>query len=119
MVVVRALDAIAFKEKSVVTVGTYDGIHLGHQQIFREVVTRAKMRNAKSVFVTFEPHPKEVIQQKPIRLLSTLHERVEQFRWWLPDIVWVVNFTYEFSRLTPKEFYERYIVKNLRVAEVV
>ncbi|MEK7263217.1 MAG: bifunctional riboflavin kinase/FAD synthetase [Bacteroidota bacterium] len=119
MIVVRTLDDIALNGNSVVTVGTYDGIHLGHQQIFREVVTRAQKRNAKSVFVTFEPHPKEVIQQKPIRLLTTLNERVEQFRQWLPDVIWVVNFTYDFSRLSPKEFYEKYIVKNLRVAEVV
>lgn len=119
MVVVRSLDAILFKEHSVVTVGTYDGIHLGHQRIFDEVIARANKRNAKSVFVTFEPHPKEIIQQKSIRLLTTLNERVEQFRKWLPDIVWIVNFTYDFSRLTPREFYERYIVSRLRVAEVV
>jgi len=119
MIVLRSLDNLGEIKNSVVTIGTYDGIHLGHQQIFSEVIDRAKKRNAKSVFVTFEPHPKEVVKKTQVHLLTTLNERIEQFRNWLPDIVFIVNFTYEFSRLSPKEFYQQFVVNKFHASEIV
>ncbi|MBM4166844.1 MAG: bifunctional riboflavin kinase/FAD synthetase [Ignavibacteria bacterium] len=119
MIVVRSLQNIQSLSDTVVTVGTYDGVHKGHQKIFSEVMERAKRRKTKSVFVTFEPHPKEVIRKTSMHLLSTLNERIEQMKHWMPDVVFVVNFTNEFSQLSPREFYEQYIVNGFHAAEVV
>jgi len=119
MIVVRSLAQLGTLENSVVTIGTFDGIHRGHQKIFSEVITRAKLRNGKSVFITFEPHPKEVVKKTTVPLLTTLNERMYLLRQWSPDIVFIVDFTYEFSRLSPREFYEQYIVNGFHAAEVV
>ena len=61
MNVVRSFDTLHREKNSVVTVGTFDGIHLAHREIIREVVHRARMREGRSVVVTFDPHPKEVV----------------------------------------------------------
>ncbi|MEK9139291.1 MAG: bifunctional riboflavin kinase/FAD synthetase [Bacteroidota bacterium] len=121
MIVGRSLEEITRDPASVVTVGTFDGVHLAHQEIIREVVNRARMNESRSVVVTFEPHPKEVVGkgQQPVRLLSTLEERTEMIRKMHVDMLFVINFTYEFSRLTAREFYQRYVVDGIGVGEVV
>ena len=78
MNVLRSFDTLHREKNSVVTVGTFDGIHLAHREIIREVVHRARMREGRSVVVTFDPHPKEVVTSArgPVQLLSTLDERI-------------------------------------------
>ena len=121
MKLLRSLKGLQRDPGSVVTVGTFDGVHLAHQEIVREVVNRSKMREGRSVVITFEPHPKEVVasRQGPVKLLSTLEEREEQFGRLEVDLMLVIEFTYEFSRLTSREFYERYVVEGVGVNEVV
>jgi riboflavin kinase/FMN adenylyltransferase len=119
MIVVRTPADPAYAQNSVVTVGTFDGVHRGHVAIIREVVSRAAARGARSVVVTFDPHPKEVVGTGPVFLLASLEERLEKFRALGVDLAFVIGFTYEFSRQTSREFFERYIVRGLGVAEVI
>lgn len=121
MKVVRSLDEVGKDSSSVVTVGTFDGVHLAHQEIIREVVNRARMNEGRSVVVTFEPHPKEVVGRKdqPVHLLTTLEERIELIGLANIDLLLVIDFTYDFSRLSAREFYQRYVVEGIGVSEVV
>jgi riboflavin kinase/FMN adenylyltransferase len=121
MKVVRALHEIGREKNTVVTVGTFDGVHLAHQEIIREVVNRTRVREGRSVVVTFEPHPKQVVASSkgPIRLLSTMDERIARFGELHIDLLWIISFTYEFSRQSPREFYENYVVRGSGVSEVV
>ncbi len=121
MIVVRSIDELKREKNSVVTVGTFDGVHLAHQQIVREVVHRARMKEGRSVVVTFDPHPKEIVgdQTKPVALLTTLEERIELLQKQSVDLLLVIEFTFEFSRLKSHEFYDRYLVKGIGVNEVV
>ena len=119
MVVARSLTDIHYDKNSVVTIGTFDGVHLGHQTIIREVLTRARARKGRSMIVTFDPHPRDVVGRGPVDRLTTDEERLTLFETLGIDATLVVNFTYEFSRLAPEEFYESYIVHNVGVAEVV
>ena len=121
MKVARSLAEIAKDAGSVVTVGTFDGVHLAHQEIIREVVNRARMNEGRSVVVTFEPHPKEVVgkREEAIVLLSTLEERIELIDPLGVDVLLVIDFTYEFSRLSAHEFYRGYVVEGIGVSEVV
>ena len=121
MIVARSLNELARDKNSVVTVGTFDGVHRAHREIVREVVKRARSYGGRSVVVTFEPHPKEVVASAkgPVSLLTTMEERIELLGEMEIGVLLIVEFTYEFSRLTSREFYRRYVVEGTGVREVV
>jgi riboflavin kinase/FMN adenylyltransferase len=121
MMIARALEEVVRDPDSIVTVGTFDGIHLGHREIIRETVRQARTSTARSAVVTFEPHPKQVVRSDrgPVALLSTLEEKLKLLEDEGVDLVWVLPFTREFARQTPREFYERVIVGRLGVRAVV
>ncbi len=121
MIVVRSLAEITKDTGSIVTVGTFDGVHRAHQEIIREVANRARMQEGRSVVVTFEPHPKEIVGsgEQPVMLLATLQERIECIQRMNVDILFIIPFTYEFSRIRAEEFYRNYVVEGIGVSEVV
>ena len=61
MKIIRSSDDVGHDPNSVVTVGSFDGVHLAHREIVREVVHRARMREGRSIVITFDPHPSEVV----------------------------------------------------------
>lgn len=119
MKVVRSLDALTCDPTSVVTVGTFDGVHMAHREIVKEVVSRARSREGRSVVMTFDPHPREIVGKEPVEILSTLDERIELLGGLDVDVCFVIPFTFEFSRLAPREFYETYVVRGSGVSEVI
>ena len=121
MIVAHSVKEACRDAGSVVTVGTFDGVHRAHAEIIREVVSRAKMREGRSVVVTFDPHPKQVVGPPPgpVELLSTIGERVELIGMLGVDILLVLEFTYAFSRISPEDFYRTYIIDGTGVDEVI
>ncbi len=122
MKVSRSLRDLPREKNSVVTVGTFDGVHLAHREIIREVVNRARMREGRSVVITFDPHPKEIVASDrggEVRLLCTPEERLALLEQLNVDLVFVIPFTLDFSRLTPEEFYRQFVVSGVGVSEVV
>ncbi len=121
MLVVQQNQAVPFDKNSVVTVGSFDGVHLAHQALINEVVNRARSRGGRSAILTFDPHPKQVLlgQDAQIQLLSTLEERRSLCEELGVDVFYIVPFTYEFSRQSAREFFEKYILHILGVSEVV
>ena len=119
MQVVRSVDAVDYQERSVVTVGTYDGVHLGHQAIIRALTERAKAVGGRSVVITFEPHPREVVGRGPVKRLTTPDERLALLDRMHVDLVFVLEFTYEFSRQSSRAFYERYVIDAIGLKEVI
>jgi riboflavin kinase/FMN adenylyltransferase len=119
MDVVYQPSEIEYAKNSVVTVGTFDGVHLAHQQLLKDVVERAQARKGRSVVLTFDPHPKEVLTGQPMQLLTTIEERQQICEQLGIDVFYRIGFTYEFSRLTSREFYLRYVVQGCGVSEVV
>ena len=113
------LSDVEYQKNSVVTVGSFDGVHLAHREVIEEVGRRARARNGRSVVLTFEPHPKEVLSGTPVHLLTTLEERRALCEELGVDLFFLVEFTYEFSRQTSREFLVRYIIQGTGVSEVV
>src|SRR3990167_3496190 len=113
------LSDIEFDKNSVVTVGSFDGVHLAHAELLSEVVQRARGRKARSVVVTFEPHPKEVLGGKAMTVLTTIEEKQRLCEQFGIDLFFAIRFTYEFSRQPFREFYLRYVIEGIGVAEVV
>ncbi len=121
MRVVREFDSVEFDKKSVITVGTFDGIHLGHRKIIDSVNEIKKSKGLRSVILTFEPHPQIVLKNKSpdIKILSTLDEKLEMFESLNIDIVYVIEFTKEFSRNSAEDFYVNYIINKFGLSDIV
>lgn len=106
--------------RSVVTIGSYDGVHRGHQLILRHAVERARELGIPSVAVTFDPHPSEVVRpgtHPP--LLAPHHRRAELMAELGVDAVLILPFTMEFSRLSPADFVVKVLVDKLHAKAVV
>jgi len=76
------IDEVPFLKESILTIGTFDGVHLGHKQIINQLLKESRERNLRNFLITFEPHPQVVIQRadKPeVHLINTLKERLEIF----------------------------------------
>ncbi|WP_055481647.1 bifunctional riboflavin kinase/FAD synthetase [Sphaerimonospora mesophila] len=106
--------------RSVVTIGVFDGVHLGHQRMVTQMVGMARDLGLPSVVVTFDPHPDEVVRPgtHPLRL-TTLHRQAELLAGLGVDAVCVLPFTLEFSRMRPDEFVQTALVDRLHAAGVV
>jgi riboflavin kinase / FMN adenylyltransferase len=106
---------------NVLTVGTFDGVHLGHQALIRNVVHRARQKNAPAVVITFDPHPREVINPSSdgIRLLTTLGERAAIMQDYGINEMVVIPFTRDFSILSSESFIRDYVYKRIGVDEFV
>ncbi|GIH68736.1 bifunctional riboflavin kinase/FAD synthetase [Sphaerimonospora thailandensis] len=106
--------------RSVVTIGVFDGVHLGHQRMVAQTVGMARDLGLPSVVVTFDPHPDEVVRPgtQPLRL-TTLHRQAELLASLGVDAVCVLPFTLEFSRMSPDEFVQTALVDRLHAAGVV
>ncbi|MBO6792273.1 MAG: bifunctional riboflavin kinase/FAD synthetase [Balneolaceae bacterium] len=106
---------------TVLTVGTFDGVHEGHRALMETVVEKAKQRNARSVVVTFDPHPRTIIHSKSdgIKLLTTLKERAEILETLGVDVLVVIPFTRDFSLLSSEEFVKDVIHKKIGISEFI
>lgn len=119
----RVYNDLFFIEKNdntIITIGTFDGVHLGHQEIFNVLINNAKNNGCRSFVLTFEPHPRMVIQpNSQLKLLTTFQEKVEILEKMGIDNLLVIPFTKEFSQLTPEEFFRKYILEGLGVKKMV
>jgi len=109
-----------FGHSSVLAIGNFDGIHLGHQAILRATVERARALNAVSTALTFDPSPRKVLRPEsaPLRL-STNTQRMERFNALGLEAVVVLPFTLELARLSPEEFVLQILVRDLHVKAVL
>ncbi|WP_380285195.1 bifunctional riboflavin kinase/FAD synthetase [Kitasatospora purpeofusca] len=106
--------------RSVVTIGSFDGVHRGHQLIINRVVERARERGVRSVVVTFDPHPSEVVRPgSHPPLLAPQPRRAELIEELGVDAVLVLPFTTEFSKESPQEFFRQVLVDALHACLVV
>ena len=118
---VRGLDALPPADgPTVVTVGFFDGVHVGHQAVLGRAVEEAARRGIRSVAVTFDRHPREILTPgREPRLLTTVERKAELIVATGIDMVVVLEFTESFSRWTAEEFIERVLVDGLRVQHSV
>jgi riboflavin kinase/FMN adenylyltransferase len=107
-------------EKTYVTIGTFDGVHFGHQKIIDKLVLEAKKANKKSVLLTFFPHPRMVLQKDAsIELINTIEERAELLKKTGLDYLIIHPFSREFSRITALEFVREILVNQLNISKLI
>ncbi len=113
-------DITAPFEKAVITIGNFDGVHIGHQALFHEVIERADAVGGTSIAMTFEPHPVRALKQNGHPPLITLCEqKVELIGNSSIDVVIVVPFTREFASLTAREFVADVLIDRIGMSTIV
>ena len=103
-----------------VTIGNFDGVHLGHQMLFSDVVSKAYKDKSTSVAITFEPHPLQVLRPgKGIKLISTYEQKVELISIAGIDVLVVIPFDMDFAKITAEKFVDEILIKKFGVKELV
>ena len=106
-------------QKTFVTIGTFDGVHFGHQKILEKLVSDAKKTGKKSVLLTFFPHPRMVLQKDvTLELINTIEERKELLEKTGLDYLIIHPFSKEFSRLTALAFVRDILVNQFKVSKL-
>ncbi len=114
--------ASAYKNNrhSVVTIGTFDGVHIGHKAILRRLVETAKGEDLDSVVLTFFPHPRMVLQQDmDLKLINTIEERTQLLEETGLNHLVIHPFTHAFSRLTALEYVRDILVNSLKAKKII
>jgi riboflavin kinase/FMN adenylyltransferase len=105
---------------AVITIGNFDGVHLGHREIFRKIVKEAGERNKKSAVITFDPHPQKIMhpERRPFFMLTSLNEKLDIISSCSVDAVILITFSTEFARITAGEFVENILWGKLRLSKL-
>jgi riboflavin kinase/FMN adenylyltransferase len=104
---------------TVVSIGNFDGLHLGHREILKTVVERARHLGVQSVAMTFSPHPIHFLApDRAPRLISTLEQKIQLLRSTGIDVLFIAKFDHDFSRLSPEHFVREYLIDGLKARVV-
>lgn len=115
-----SIDDFTSNRKTVLTLGTFDGVHIGHKKIVDRLIQSASDENCESVILTFFPHPRMVLQESSeIVLLNTIEERAELLRKSGLDSLIIHPFDKTFSRLTAEEFIRDVLVAKLNIHKII
>ena len=120
MEVYRSLDKIPFFPESVVTIGTFDGCHRGHQEVIKKVISTAESINKKSVLITFDPHPRHVLQEgNKLPMLMHVNRKLEILESLHLDVVVLIPFNKNFSNVKAKDFLSNIVIKHFKPSSVI
>jgi len=116
----HSIESFTLKTPTVLTIGTFDGIHIGHKKILKQLISTAKKQQLQSLVLTFFPHPRMVLQKDSnIKLIHTIDERAEILDALGLDNLVIQPFSKEFSRLTATEFVRDILVYQLNVKHII
>ena len=106
---------------AVVTIGSFDGVHIGHQHILEKVTSLANSINGESIVITFHPHPRLVVYPKDesMKLITTIEEKVQLLHRYGIDNVVVAPFTIEFSQISADEYIQKFLVEKFHPRYIV
>lgn len=115
MLVYRNTDLLPNFRNAVLTIGTFDGVHSGHQQIISQLKKRAAEVNGETVIVTFDPHPRTIINAASgIRIINTLDEKIELLSDKGIDHLVIIPFTEEFAQLSAEDYISRFLIRYFK-----
>lgn len=104
----------------VLTIGSFDGVHQGHQQIIRNVAAQARLVDGESILITFEPHPRKIIQpEQPLGLLSSLEEKISRITKEGIDHIVVIPFSRDFSMMSAEDYVLDFLYNTFRPHTII
>lgn len=121
MIVARSIDELKnFNKDTCVTIGNFDGVHMGHQKLISRTCEKATENGLESVVVTFDPHPLRVlVNSKTPPFITLTEQKIELIAQQGPSCILALPFTKEMAALSPEEFISKYLVQGLSMKELV
>lgn len=120
MEIIRSLDAIPEFVNPVVTIGSFDGVHLGHRQIFKYMKEVAQQVGGESVIITFEPHPQELLHpDSDFFRINTIEEKIKLIEEENIDYLIVIPFTKPLADMSFTDFFEEILIEKIHVKAIV
>ena len=120
MITVQSISNYDKAHPTAITIGTFDGVHIGHRKILERLINNAKVLELKSTVLTFFPHPRMVLQKDiSIRLLNTIEEKIKILEEIGIDYLIIHPFTKEFSRLSATQFVRDILVNDLKTKKII
>jgi len=108
------------QKASILTIGTFDGIHIGHQKIIKNLVATARKENLRSLILTFFPHPRMVLQKdNQLKMIDTIEEKRKFLEKLGVDVLIIQPFTLEFSRMTALEYTRDILINGLNISKLI
>ena len=119
MIVLRDLFKVKLDKPSIATIGTFDGVHLGHQKILKSLITNSKQSSLKSVLITFDPHPRKILDpNSKIELINTIDEKVDVLKKLGLDYLVIHEFSKNFSNIDAEEFV-KILIDKLNIKKLI
>lgn len=108
-------------DNAIVTIGTFDGVHFGHQKIIKQLVEKAKSNNGESVILTFFPHPRMIIdpENQDLKMINTINEKAEILKGLGVDHLIITPFTRDFSNQLPEDYIKNTLVNNIGTKHII
>lgn len=121
MLVHQDIEQLPAFRKCVLTIGTFDGVHLGHREIITQLKTEAVRLNGETVIITFHPHPRKIINsaKPPIHLINTIDEKIELLDQLGVDHLVVVPFDERFSQMSAQHYVEHFLMEKFRPHTII
>ncbi len=118
MKVTRGLKNALSNYQSILTLGTFDGIHKGHKKIISKLISDSKKSNLRSIILTFFPHPRNIVSSQKIKSINTIDEKIEIFSELELDELIIQDFNKSFSNMSAEEFV-KLLVDNLNLKKII
>ena len=121
MHIYRDIDHLPAFRRAVITIGTFDGVHTGHQQILEQLQQEAARIDGETVIITFHPHPRRIVNgaAAPIRLINTPEEKIALLAWKKVDNLVIVPFTEDFSQLTAEQYIKDFLLAKFHPHTII
>lgn len=120
MKIVNSIKSFSANKPTIVTIGTFDGVHLGHKKILEQIVENAHSQNCESLVLTFFPHPRTILQaDSEMKQLNTLAEKTNLLSALGIDNLVIHAFDAAFSRLTAEEFVKQVLVDTFKIKKII
>ncbi len=117
---INGIDNFSINCESIITIGTFDGVHKGHQKILKKLIKESSKLNLESIVLTFFPHPRIVLNpNSPLKLINTIDERSSLFENSGIDTLITHPFDKNFSELSPEEFVKNILVNKLNIKKIL
>ena len=120
MKIFREFSEIERNEDTFLTIGSFDGVHLGHREIVNRIIEKTSRNDGRSFLITFDPHPRRVLSKNSdVKILTTLREKSLLLESIGIQNLLVIKFTKDFSLITAEDFIKNYVIKSIGLKEIV